>query len=176
MRATLAATLILAAMSSLANDNSFESCSMTTWETLRAIDDFVLGVPLAQAKSKAVLARNVETVYDLAKSDGVETAYFAALVQYKTCAGEVPKPIVAVSAAETAHSECATKSATRTNVLLRIKKSVSIQDAKKQMPAQYHELIELLYRKARESSLTRALADSANASVSCIESVVEEYP
>jgi hypothetical protein len=175
MRAFVAAVLLVAVSPLHAQEKTFEGCSLTAWEIFHAINDFVLGVPLTKAKSAAGVKDNVETAYDIAKKKGLEEAYLAGHVHYKKCSGDLAKLRGALSPAEAAYKECAYKSATRTNVLIRIKEGTPISETKSKMPEQFHELITTLYRTVQENNLTKELAMSAESSMSCIAAVQQKY-
>jgi hypothetical protein len=98
-----------------AEDRTFFACSWTALGLFHAINDFTLGVPLANAQSaEARTDDSVELVYKIAKKEGVERAYFLAHFNYQKCAGEVKVTPNTSSPAEEAYGICAYKTATRT--------------------------------------------------------------
>lgn len=159
-----------------AYDQTFESCSMTAWEILDAIDKYRLGVPLEKARSLAGTPQNVEIAYDLAK-ESLETAYMAAHVQFRKCAGEVENgAAVSLPAKEQAYRECAWTSATRTNILIALVRGTSIDEVRSTVPPQLHALVDTLYRTAEEDNPTKALAVSAESLRECVSETVEAFP
>lgn len=157
-----------------AMEQTYESCATTTWEVFDALSSYALGVPEEKQRKKAAIQANVAAAYKLAKDEGLSKPYIAAHVHFKKCAAEVQQRATpSQSPAEQAYRQCALASANRTSVLIRIDQGMPVSEAKKVMPQQLHSLIDTLYRTANESSLTKALADSARAHTSCVEALQE---
>jgi hypothetical protein len=150
---------------------SYEGCSLTAWEVFKATNDYMLGVPLNKAKAAAAVKSNVENIYRIAENEGTKKAYLVGHVNYRRCAGEVAKTKKPLSPIEAAYMECASKSARRTLILVRIDEGQAIEKTKKEMPKELHELIDVLYRNAQEGNLTKAAAQSADSALSCISAV-----
>ncbi|MEK7556718.1 MAG: hypothetical protein AAB538_01955, partial [Patescibacteria group bacterium] len=145
------ALLLLWSQSHAFDEISYENCSISAWGHFDGIKNYVLGVPLEKLKAEPGMpqatARQLERTYNLTKTQGVETAYMAAHVAFKNCSANVAKskPISSLSRAESAYSECAYTSATRTNILLRIANGRSVRETKNDLPEQFHELVDVLY-------------------------------
>ena len=160
-----------------AMEQTFESCSTTTWEVFDALSNYALGVPEEKQKRKAIIQANVAAAYKLAKDEGLHKAYLAAHVHFKNCAAEVQKRAAASqSPSEQAYRQCALASANRTNILIRIDQGMPIANTKQLMPQQLHSSIDVLYRTSNESSLTKALAESSRSHMSCVEAVIGRNP
>lgn len=182
MKSLLAVAFLLIGAQAFAYDQTFESCSLTAWSIFENLQQYQLHVPLEKLKAAkckdgvpkyATECTNVDTAYSMAKSEGIDTAYIAAHMHYIKCSGEVqghvgrgPLPQL-----ESGYRECARSSGARANILTAIKQGTPIEVTRDKMGAPYYDLIDTLYRKARDTNLTTVLDDSARAATACIEAV-----
>ena len=153
-----------------AYEQSYESCSMTAWETFRSVNDFLLGVPLEKAKENAAIPENVTAAYKISTESGAKYAYIGAHIHYKKCASSLSKS-ASLSQIETMYKNCAYLSATRANILIYIDKGMSEKEIKAKLPARLHELVSALYSAAKNESFVKAANTSANALMRCVETV-----
>jgi hypothetical protein len=182
MKSLLAVAFLLISTQTFAYDQTFESCSLTAWSIFENLQQYQLHVPLEKLKATkckdgvpkyATECSNIDTAYSMAKSEGIDTAYIAAHVHYIKCSGEVQSRVGRgpLPQLESAYRECARSSGARANILAAIKQGTPIEVTRDKMGAPYYDLIDTLYRKARDTNLTSVLDDSARAAMACIEAV-----
>jgi hypothetical protein len=182
MKSLLAVAFLLISAQAFAYDQTFESCSLTAWSIFENLQQYQLHVPLEKLKATkckdgvpkyATECTNVDTAYSMAKSAGIDTAYIAAQAHYIKCSGEVQSRVGKgpLPQLESGYRECARSSGTRANILAVIKQGTPIEVTRDKMGAPYYDLIDTLYRKARDTNLTSVLDDSSRAAVACIEAV-----
>jgi len=182
MKSLLAVAFLLFSAQTFAYDQTFESCSLTAWSIFENLQQYRLHVPLEKLKATkckdgvpkyATECTNIDTAYSMAKSEGINTAYIAAHGHYITCSGEVQSRVGRgpLPQLESGYRECAQSSGARANILAAIKHGTSIEVTRDKMGAPYYDLIDTLYRKARDTNLTSVLDESARAATTCIEAV-----
>jgi hypothetical protein len=182
MKSLLAVAFLLISARAFAYDQTFESCSLTAWSIFENLQQYQLHVPLERLKATkckdgvpkyATECTNIDTAYSMAKSEGIDTAYIAAHVHYSKCSDEVQSRVGRglLPQLESGYRECAQSSGARANILAAIKHGTSIEVTRDKMGAPYYDLIDTLYRKARDTNLTSVLDESARAAMTCIEAV-----
>ncbi|MGO9446457.1 MAG: hypothetical protein ACLPXB_17035 [Thiobacillaceae bacterium] len=182
MKSLLAVAFLLISAQAFAYDQTFESCSLTAWSIFENLQQYQLHVPLEKLKATkckdgvpkyATECTNVDTAYSMAKSEGIDTAYIAAHVHYIKCSGEVQSRVGRgpLPQLESGYRECARSSGARANILAAIKHGTPIEVTRDKMGAPYYDLIDTLFRKARDINLTSVLDESARAAMACIEAV-----
>ena len=164
------------ASDALAYDETYESCSKLAWANIETVEDYVLDVQLVDSKRGCIPAEcdRITHIYQLAREKGPDTALLTMLVAYAKCARDVRDraKTAKLSTTEVAYRDCAYASASRVAVLDAIRKGDSISATKSVMGSPNYDLIDTLYRVARERSELRAAWDSGEALRDCVSSVV----
>jgi hypothetical protein len=161
---------------------TFESCGVRAWSIYDTLKDAMAGVPIGKEKAKSCVndypcEKNADLVYADLSNKGAQSTYFEILGFLSTCAKHVSDRYgtATLTAVEATYKDCAESTAARLFVLLSIQNNIPITtvkaEVKARMGASYDPLITTLYRIARESNLTKAVAMSAEAMSSCIERV-----
>ena len=182
MKNLVVVALLLLWNTSHAYEQTFETCSIGAWTLFNNIQNYILGVPLEKLKTQPGIPQSeverLEFVYNLAKTKGIENIYMIAHAAYFKCSKNVAQKKLSssLSQKEGAYQECASKSTTRTTVLLQIAKGAPITEAKSKAPKQVHELIDTMYQLAQEKNLTKALVISAEMHNSCVNKVFDRFP
>ncbi|MEK7223589.1 MAG: hypothetical protein AAB156_04885 [Pseudomonadota bacterium] len=182
MKNLVVVALLLLWSPSHAFEQTFESCSVDALTFFNNINNYILGVPLEKLKSQPGIPQGevkyLDHVYNLIKTQGIEKAYMIAHVAFFKCSKTVSQKKLpsSLSQKESAYQECASKSTTRTTILLQITKGVPITETKSKAPKQVHELVNALYQLTQEKNLTSALVMSAEAHNSCVGVVLPRFP
>src|SRR5262249_52899243 len=115
--------------------------------------------------------KNADMVYNDLSTKGAQVLYFEVQGFYSNCTQEVSDHYgtAKLSGLEATFKDCAERSQARFVVLLAIQNKTPIESEKAQLGSPYYPLIETLYGIAKQDSLAKAAALSADQMSACVD-------